>query len=161
MNISFNVNPSNLISANVTNSKFDFIKNYGKLAVNYNNLTPLGEQKKVWFYFVLILSLILTGVLFHLAREEKDVNGNVNQTASKKIFKILAWIFVGISGTLIIYSGYMYFFIYSPQYNEWLNSLPTDARNQLNIIKSLDMIANEAKNYNTNNRSNRSFINIS
>jgi hypothetical protein len=159
MNISFNVNPLNSISYNVANSKIDFVKNYGTLSLNYNNLTPLGEQKKVWFYFVLILSLILTGVLFHLSREEQDINGNViEQTTSKKIYKILAWIFVVISGILIIYSGYMYFFIYSPQYNEWLNSLPTDARNQLNIINSLNMIANEAQNY---KRYNRSFINIS
>ena len=159
MNISFNINPLNSISSNVANSKIDFIKNYGTLAFNYNNLTPLGEQKKVWFYFVLILSLILTGVLFHLSREEKDINGNViEQTTSKKIYKILAWLFVGLSGILIIYSGYMYFFIYSPQYNEWLNSLPTDARKQLNIINSLNMIATEARNY---KRYNRSFINIS
>ena len=160
MNISFN--PSNLISSKVANSKIEFVQKYGTLAGNYNDLTPLGEQKKVWFYFLLILSLILIGVFFHLSREEKDVNGNIKeQTIAKKIYKILAWIFVGISGILTIYSGYMYLFVYSPQYNEWLNSLPTDARNQLNIINSLDMIAANARNYNTYNRNNRSFINIS
>ena len=49
MNISFNVNPLNSISSNVANSKIDFVKNYGTLSLNYNNLTPLGEQKKYGF----------------------------------------------------------------------------------------------------------------
>jgi hypothetical protein len=163
MNISFNVNPSNLISSNSATSKMEFVKNYGTLSGNYNNLTPLGEQKNVWFYFVLILSLILTGVFFHLSREERDASGNVKEkTTSKKIYKILAWMFVGVSSILAIYSGYMYLFVYSPQYNEWFNSLPKDARTQLNIIKNLDIIADNARNYNrSNNRNNRGFINIS
>ncbi len=158
MDISFN--PLNLIQNNVVTSKMDFLNNYGKMSSNYNALTPLGEQNKVWFYFVLILSLILTGIFFYQSRKVKDVNGNdIEPTNTKKIYKILAWIFLGISIILIFYSGYMYFFIYSPQYNEWFNSLPPDAKTQLNIIKSLDIISNNSRNRNYN-RPTLSLINI-
>ncbi len=71
----------------------------------------------------------------------------------------MAWIFLVISIILIIYSGYMYFFIYSSQYNEWFNSLPPDAKTQLNIIKSLDLISNNSRNRNYN-RPTLSLINI-
>jgi hypothetical protein len=158
MKISFN--PISLIQGNVANSKVDFVKNYGNYAANYNELTLLGEQKHTWFYFIVILSAILSGILFYMSREEKDAKGNTIQpTTSKKIYKILAWLSLGIFIVSVIYSGYMYFFIYSPQYNEWLKSLPNDARNKLNIIKSLNMIVNESQNY--NNRNNSGIINIS
>ncbi len=150
MKISFN--PTSLIEGNVANSKVNFIKNYGNLAEKYNDLTPLGEQKQVWFYFIVILSAILSGILFNMSKEEKDANGNVIEpTTTKKIYKILAWLCLGIFIVSLIYSGYMYLFIYSPQYNEWLKNLPSDARNQLNIINSLNAIVNEAQNYNRNN----------
>ena len=150
MRISFN--PISLIQGNVANSKVEFVKNYGNLAANYNDLTPLGEQKQVWFYFIIILSAILSGILFHISREEKDANGNViKPTTTKNIYKILAWICLAIFIISLIYSGYMYFFVYSPQYNEWFKSLPSDARNKLNIINSLNTIVNESQNYNINN----------
>ncbi len=157
MNISFN--PFNFIRNDVSNSKVDFIKNYGEYASNYNDLTPLGEQKQVWFYFIVILSLILTVILFNISKDEKDVNGNIiKATFIKQLYKTLAWISLGVFITSVIYSGYMYLFIYSPQYNEWFRNLPIDAQNKLNIIKTLSMIATETDNY---NRNNRSFINIS
>ena len=154
MKISFNPSSitGSIIENNVANSKVDFVNKYGSYSSNYDNLTPLGGQKKTWFYFILIISLILTGILFHLSKEEKDANGNIIEpTSAKKLYKILAWMFLGISIIFIIYSGYMYFFIYSPQYNEWLKSLPVEAQNKLNIIKSLNLIANEVQNYNKNN----------
>ncbi len=160
MQISFN--PTSFIQSTVKNSsinsKMDFIKKYGNYSVKYDDLTPLGEQKKVWFYFIMILSLILTGILFHLSREEKDVNGNVlEQTTDKKLYKVLAYGCLGIFVLSLLYSGYMYLFIYSPQYNEWFKNLPSEAQNQLYIFRSLDMIANESYNY---TRNNPSLINI-
>jgi hypothetical protein len=158
MKISFN--PTGLIANNVTNAKIDFVNNYGTYSNNYDDLTSLGEQKKTWFYFILIISLILTGMLFHISREEKDANGNViEKTTAKKIYKILAWIFLGISIIFIIYSGYMYFFVYSPQYNEWVKSLPVDAQQKLNIIKNLNRIVEQAQSQAQNY--NQSIINIS
>lgn len=150
MQISFN--PTSLVENSVINSQVDFIEKYGNYSSNYKDLTPLGGQKKIWFYFIVILSLILTTILFYMSKEEKDINGNIIQpTNTKKLYKTLAWVFLGIFIVSITYSGYMYFFVYSPQYNEWLNSLPVDARNKLNIIRGLNMIANQAQSYNMNN----------
>ncbi len=150
MTITFN--PSNLIQNSVFSSEIDFVNKYGNYSIGYNDLTPLGTQKKTWFYFVLFLSLILTIILFVLAKEEKDINGNVIEpTTAKKLFKILAYGCLGIFIISVIYSGYMYFFIYSPQYNQWFKTLPVEAQNQLNIITSINVIANQAQNYSINN----------
>lgn len=157
MKISFN--PTSLITNNISSAKIDFVNNYGALSTSYDDLTALGEQKKTWFYFILILCAILTGVLFHQSKEEKDASGNIIElTSAKKIYKVLAWIFLGISIIFIVYSGYMYFFIYSPQYNEWLKNLPFDAKQKLNIINNLNMIASQ--NYNQNYNRSSPMINI-
>jgi hypothetical protein len=154
MQISFN--PANitgsLIENNVANSKVEFVNKYGSYSAKYDDLTPLGDQKKSWFYFIIVISLIIMCILFNISKEKKDANGNVIAlTSNEKIYKVLAWIFLGIAIIFIDYSGYMYFFIYSPQYKEWFINLPVEAQNKLNIIKSLTVISNEVQNYNNNN----------
>jgi hypothetical protein len=156
MQISFNPASitGSLIENNVANSKVDFVNRYGSYSAKYDDLTPLGGQKKTWFYFIIVISLIIMGILFNISKEKKDENGNViPPTSNEKIYKILAWIFLGIAIIFIIYSGYMYFFIYSPQYKEWFRNLPVEAQNKLNVIKSLTVISNEVQNFNKNNPS--------
>ena len=149
MNISFN--PFNIIQNTIPNAKIEFINKYGTTTSKYNALNAFGDQKTVWFYFILIVSFILTTVFFYHSKEEIDKNGNIIElTTIKKTYKLLAWLFMIISIIFSIYSGYMYFFIYYPQYNEWINSLPSEARNQLNIIKTVDMITYNGIQYNRN-----------
>jgi hypothetical protein len=155
MQISFN--PSAFIYNDLTKSKVDFINKYGNFSNNYNELTPLGEQKKIWFYFVAFLSLVLSIICFALSSNSNDF---IKNPMLKKIVKISAWIFLFIFIASIIYSGYMYLFVYSPQYNEWFKNLPVDAQNKISSINALNMIVNEAANVNRN-RNNTSLINIS
>ncbi len=120
MKISFN--PMSIVENTEINSKVDFVKKYGNYSANYNDLTPLGEQKKVWFYFVLILSLILTAILFNKSKDEKDSNGQVIEpSTTKKIYKMLAYLFLGISIILIFYN--IFFKIYQPFLHQHLLQL--------------------------------------
>jgi hypothetical protein len=153
MQISFN--PSAFLYNDLTKSKVDFINQYGNFSNTYNNLTPLGEQKKTWFYFIAFLSLVLSIICFVLSNKTNDV---IQNQTFKKIVKISAWVLLFIFITSVIYSGYMYLFVYSPQYNEWFKNLPVDAQNKISSIRALNMIANEASNI---NRYNQGLINIS
>jgi hypothetical protein len=165
MNISFN--PSSILENSANNSKVNFINKYGNFANNYNKLTSLGEQQSVWFYFITVMSLILTISLFLISKEEKDLdNKPIEKTSLKKTLRLVAWITLGIFIISFIYSGYAYLFSYLPQYNEWFKNLPREAQNELKILNNLDSLAVMARsnnnNYRNNNRynTNSSLLNI-
>jgi hypothetical protein len=157
-------NPNYVLENSIKNSKVNFINKYGNYANNYNKLNSLGEQQSVLFYFIPILSSILTIYLFFISREEKDIdNKPIKKTFLKQILRLLAWIILGISITSFIYSGYIYLFLYKPQYKEWFKKLPGEARNELKILNNLNNVAIMTRHNNNNiNRqnSNSSLINI-
>jgi hypothetical protein len=71
----------------------------------------------------------------------------------QKIVYKLGWVIFLLFLISLGYSGYNYFALYLPQYNEWYNILPTEAKSQLRIIKALDtVIANRRNNNRYNNR---------
>ena len=156
MNISFN--PSSLLYNNLAKSQVDFVNKYGNFSNTYNNLTPLGEQKNTWFYFIAFFSLVLSIICFVFS---SNTNDTIKDESLKNIIKIAAWILLSIFIISLIYSGYIYLFVYSPQYNEWFKNLPVDAQNKISTIRTLTMLINKNNNNNNNrNRNNSSFINI-
>ena len=133
------------------NNKLDFINKYSGLSEKYNKLTPLGTQKQVWHYFLLFFLLIGTIGCFAYSREKTDnITGDkIPQTDIQKLVYKLAWLLLIIFLITLGYSGYNYFALYLPQYNEWYNVLPTEAKSQLRIIKAIDtVIANMNNNRN-------------
>ncbi len=143
-------------AANVgANNKLDFITKYSGLSEKYNKLTPLGEQKQIWHYFLLFILLVGTISCFAYGREKTDnITGlKIPQTDMQKIVYKLGWVMLILLLIALGYSGYNYFALYLPQYNEWYNILPTEAKSQLRIINAIDtVIANRNNNYRNNRR---------
>ncbi len=150
--MSFIFNPTKLAVNQLVTNKLNFINTYGASTMNYDRLTATGEQKYAWFYFIPVLTIITTIILFAKSVQKVDENNNpIERTTIEKTLRILAWISLIICVLSLIYSGYMYLFMYLPQYNKWFNELPIDAKQQLKMINSLESVA-------TFNYSNRSKI---
>lgn len=131
------------------NTKVDFINKYSSTSEKYNKLTPLGGQKQVWHYFVVFILLIATIGCFIYSKEKTDeITGlKIPQTDMQKLVYKLAWVMLILFVISLGYSGYNYFALYLPQYNEWYNILPTEAKNQLRIINALEnVVANRYNN---------------
>jgi hypothetical protein len=131
------------------NNKTDFISKYSTLSDKYNKLTPLGGQKQVWHYFLLALLLIGTISCFVYSKEKIDtVTGEkIPQTDMQKLLYKLAWVILLMFLISLGYSGYNYFGLYLPQYNEWYSILPTEGKSQLRIINALErVVANRYNN---------------
>jgi hypothetical protein len=134
------------------NTKVDFINKYSNFAEKYDKITPLGDQKRTWPYLISIL--LLVGVIFCFIyskeKENKETGEKIPRNNLQKILYYFGWVLLIMFIISLIYNGYYYFVLYLPQYNEWFNNLPLEAKNQLNIIKTLESITNNMKNK-TNN----------
>ncbi len=144
--MSFSLNPTSLANNSLATTEINFVNKYGSYADKYDDITPLGEQKQIWFYIITILSAVLSTILFIKSKEQVDANNKpIERTTTETLLRILAWltliIFVG--GT--IYSGYMYFLIYLPQYYKWFNELPIDAKRDIAIIETLSKIVGSTR----------------
>ncbi len=145
--MSFTFNPTGLVQNQLTSSKVDFINKYGNLSLKYDRLTATGEQKHMLFYIVPILLVIASIFCFAKSTQQVDANNEpIERTSTEKILRILAWISLGLLIVSTGYSGYMYFMLYLPQYKLWFNELPLDAKNQLNLIGTLNAIASTTNN---------------
>ena len=139
----FSFNPMSFLHNDLIKNKVDFINKYGDLSNTYNHLTPLGEQKNTWVYFIGFFSLILSIICFMYSKKS---NETIKNQSLKTIIKISAWLLLGIFIVCVIYGGYTYFFLYSPQYNEWFKNLPVDAQKKISAIRALSMISQQNSN---------------
>jgi hypothetical protein len=158
--MSFSFNPTGLLQNQTTLSKVDFVNKYGDLAFKYDKLNATGEQKNALFYFVPVILLILMIIFFSKSAQKVDENNKpIERTSSENILRILAWVSLVLLIVSTGYSGYMYFMLYLPQYNQWFSELPIDAKKQLNLINTLNAIASTSNNNNNRNiRSNNSSL---
>ena len=139
----------NSVNNTEANSKGDFITKYSNYSNEYDKLTPLGGQKKVWPYFINILLLISAIICLYYGREKVDENKVVipRNNMEELIYK-LGWILLIIFLISLAYSGYNYFALYLPQYSLWYNMLPLEAKNQLRVINALEAVNINRRNNN-------------
>jgi hypothetical protein len=141
--MSFSFNPAGLVQTIAIPSKIEFINKYGNFANNYKGLNALGEQKYVWFYILIFISLFAGIVLNHLSKPKLDENNKPKErTISENLLLYSSYGCAIIFIFSIIYSGYMYFGMYLPEYNDWFSKLPQDAKVELNKIHAYNSIAN-------------------
>ncbi len=123
--------------------ELNFITKYGYLSKNYSNLTSTGILKNPWFYVVAAFSFILFMVLSLIILKHKYIKTDrelkKNKNKENKIFTEanlikLLFIFLGIFIISLIYSGYMYFGVFKPQFKMWYNSLPPDGKKLFEIM---------------------------
>jgi hypothetical protein len=132
-----------------SNTKVDFINKYGSYADNYDKLNNLGEQTRIWPYIISILLLIglIACFMYSKQEENKETGEKIPRTKFKEAIYYLGYVFLVIFIISIIYNGVYYFAFYLPQYRKWYNSLPQDAINLLNTIKTLETVTNISRNY--------------
>ena len=149
--MSFTFNPTGLIQNQtmnlVTVSKVDFVNKYGDFSMKYDRLTATGEQKHMLFYLVPLVLIILSIIFFVKSKQRVDENNKlIERTSTEKVFRILAWVSIIVLILSTGYSGYIYFMLYLPQYNQWFSELPIDAKKQLNLINTLNTITSTSNN---------------
>jgi hypothetical protein len=141
--MSFSFNPAGFIQTIAVPNKIEFINKYGNLSNNYKYLNALGEHKYVWFYILSFISLFTGLILYHLSKPKLDENNQLKErTIIEKLLLYSSYGCAIIFIFSIIYSGYMYFGIYLPEYNDWFSKLPQEAKNELNQIQTFDSVAN-------------------
>ncbi len=131
-----------------TNLSVDFINKFGSYSNNFSELTQIGAEKHMWHYIITGIFIFLS-IVFYFAKQDEDKedeNKEKQEDITKKPLTILFYISIFIMIIFIFYSIYRYFFIYQPQYNQWLSSLPNDARNLLASINTITQAVNMLNN---------------
>jgi hypothetical protein len=139
--MSFSFNPGGLLKSVEVPNKIEFINKYGHLANNYRALNALGEQRYIWFYVLIFISLFMGLVLNHLSEPKLDENNKPKERTYLQNLYLYSSYLCGVVCVLsVIYSGYMYLLVYLPEYYNWLGKLPADAQVQLTKIQAFDSI---------------------
>jgi hypothetical protein len=149
--MSFSFNPTGLLQNNLITTKIDFINKYGNLSNNYTNLDAIGEQRQLWFYGIVVLSSILGFILFRYSQPTLNVDNKLERTNFEKLLQYGSYLCAIIFLVSLVYSGYMYWGVYLPEYYRWYAKLPIEAKGQLNIIHSINDVANMSYNRYNNN----------
>ena len=135
-------------SSPASNLKTNFIANFGSYAQPFNSLDPLGNQKfnTSWPIFFVVISVFLMIAFFHYGKQIVDpaTNQPIEKTTGKKILTGLAWLLLATSIFGTGYGIYLYFAIYMPQYVEWFESLPLEAKTSIGMISAMDKILSQA-----------------
>ncbi len=119
-------------------TEFGFIQRYGNYSKNYKYVNELGKNNQILLFAIPFFSLIGSGILFSKSTQKYDSNGNpIEKTSTEKIFRYLAWFLLLIAILFGTYLGYVHFALYLPEYKDWYNKLPIDAKNDLNIMKNM------------------------
>jgi hypothetical protein len=135
---------SNNLNKNISynEAKLNFITNYGELAKNYKDLTPNGNYKKYWLHFIASFSFIIFMVLLLLFLRHKyyktivKLKNKKNKIFTEENLKKAMFIFLGIFIISLIFSGYIHFGVFKPQFKAWYNSLPLEGKKSFQIMKN-------------------------
>ena len=153
MSISFGNTFNNIAQGMAGLNQINFINKYGNYASGYKHLSPIGENKHFLHIIVAILSIVASIILFVNSPEERDAKNNpIERSTIKKIFRTSAWILLIVFVLSVVYGGYLHFALYLPEYNDWFQKLPADAKNDINIIHGINQIVNNMRNYDNNMR---------
>ncbi len=140
--MSFNINLNPFVSSS-TNLKTNFISNYAQYAESYNNIDLIGNQKfnTQWPLLVAIIMIVIAIVLFIYTQKEKDMYGKeIERTTIKKLLYNFAFVLLFGSVFGFGYGAYLYLAVYLPEYYEWFDSLPKEAKANVGMIYAIDKI---------------------
>ncbi len=125
-----------------TNLSVDFINKFGSYSDNFSQITPVGNEKYIWFYVVSAILIFLSVVFYFVKKMEDKEDVENKKPLSEKPVTIIFNITILIMVIFICYSIYRHFFVYKPQYDKWFSSLPNDARNLLASINTVRQTIN-------------------
>jgi hypothetical protein len=132
-----------------TNLKSEFIKDYASYAAEYDAIDVMGNQtfKTTWPYIVSAIGIIVMIIFFVMGMEKVDpvTKQPIPKTTMQPIYTYIGWFLLCCSLFGFGYGLYLYFAIFSPQYNEWYDSLPSTAKIELASINQLDAIEAERR----------------
>tara|TARA_B100000768_G_scaffold181363_1_gene204058 strand:- start:4474 stop:4884 length:411 start_codon:yes stop_codon:yes gene_type:complete len=123
-----------------------FIKECGEKSINFNTLTPIGTQKKIWpqiLTIVLLFPTIIFGAIGYGEPTKKSKKKPLSKT-TKTICRIIFWMSIISLISMAGLSTYD-FIIYLIEYNSWYNSLSGQCRNDLFAINSLKSALNSTR----------------
>ncbi len=130
--------------------KANFVNRYGSYSMPYDSIDNLGGQtfKTQWPLLIGIVGVF--AAIFSFVGSAREVDPATNElkerTAMKKFLFGLGWLLLLSSVFGFGYGIYLYIAIYLPQYNQWLKSLPSEAKVSLGAIKTIDNLVSQAAN---------------
>ena len=131
-----------------------FVNEYGDYAEDYDFVSPSGSMSKntslIISVIVLIVSLIIIGISTP-KKDKKNPKKKINRTTGQNVLLGIGIVFLVCSLGGFGFYGFLYVTKYLPEYNEWYQSLPKDAIEELTIIKGVSAMENEIQNMNSNN----------
>lgn len=117
-------------------SQNEFIKDYGKYAMKYSYVNPLGKQSShnMFIYFVILIFIVVGAAVLHTHVKEKNKKKGIT-TMSKSFLglSILFLIFIGLGAAFV-------YIMYKIQYFQWFISLPMAAKAALAMISATQSI---------------------
>ncbi len=139
--MSFNINFGQSPEINL---KSNFITNYGRYSQPFDKIDMMGNQKfnTLWPLFVGIIGVFASVGLFVKSKPASDpVTGKpLEKTDVQKLLYGLGWFMLASTIFGFGYAGYLYWFIYLPQYYRWFEKLPTDAKVAIGMISTIERI---------------------
>ena len=99
---------------------------------------------------VLIVSLIIIGISTP-KKDKKYPKKKINRTTSQNVLLVIGLIFLVCSLGGFGFYGFLYVTKYLPEKEEWYQSLPKDAIEELTIIQGVSAMENEINNMKSNN----------
>lgn len=107
-----------------------FSYKYGKYAEDLEYVSPIGNPNwKVTIYITISILCFIIGIMLFFYSMINKVNNN--SSILQKVINIFKNVFLIISLFSFLFYLYIYFIKYLPEYNEWYQSLPEEAKNEI------------------------------
>jgi hypothetical protein len=123
---------------NLVNYKTNFISKYGSTTNNYDELDQLGQMNNAGIFILIFIFAVVLCILSFVFSSKYD-------RLSKYLY-YFGWFFLIVIIVTLGYGSYIYFFLYLPQWNEWYKTLPSQAKQDLMSIKTLNAVKSELPN---------------
>jgi len=131
-----------------------FVTEYGDYSEDYDFLSPSGTMNKNTSVIISVILLIVSLVIIGSStpkKDKKNSNKKIIRTTGQKVLLGIGLVFLVCSLGGFGFYGFLYVTKYLPEYNEWYQSLPKDAIEELTIIQGVSAMENEIQNMNSNN----------
>lgn len=117
---------------------YQFANQYGEYAEGFDMINSIGSPslKAMTPLFVFFVSLIIGIVMIVKSQPPKPMAEQppVERTSTQQILKGVSTAFFIFSVLSLIVYGIVYLFYYLPQYKDWFDSLPNEAKLQITAM---------------------------
>lgn len=124
-----------------------FALRYGKYAKDFDYVGSSGGQGvRVILPIGIAIICLIVGFLFIAKPKSQIDQPDQPLTSLQKVMKVVGFLFIFAALGGFGFYGYLYFAKYLPEYYQWFDSLPSEAKTELALVSFANKFLNNTNN---------------